>query len=108
MRAAGEKGTSELVAPHELSSKFLLRMRGEDRPSALAFLDEQAILRQVLRALRSPPGNEASVSGNRFAGRGSFDRTRIQAATTTTGDRASRQYTGGAELIEHTGTCRRG
>jgi hypothetical protein len=43
----------KLVVPHELSSKFLLRMRGEDRPAALASLDQQAFLRQVLRAIRS-------------------------------------------------------
>jgi hypothetical protein len=34
----------KLAAPHELSSKFLLRMRREDRPAALAVLDQQTIL----------------------------------------------------------------
>ena len=40
-----QERTSRLVVPHELLSKLLLRVRGEDRPAALAYLDQQAILR---------------------------------------------------------------
>ena len=47
-----QERTSRLVVPHELSSKFLLGVRGEDRPAALAYLDQQEVLRQVFPALR--------------------------------------------------------
>jgi hypothetical protein len=40
-----QERTSRLVVPHELSSKFLLRVREEDRPATLAHLDQQAVLR---------------------------------------------------------------
>jgi hypothetical protein len=45
-----QERTSRLVVPHELSSKLLLGVRGEDRPAALAYLDQPQILRQVLPA----------------------------------------------------------
>ena len=76
-------------------------MRGEDRSSVLAVLDQQAFLRQVLRAIRSTAISATDLSGDRFAGRRSFDRTRDQTQTNTTGDRAARYHTGGAEFIEH-------
>jgi len=103
MRAAIWKGTSELVAPHDLSSKFLLGMRGKDRPLALAFLDQQTILRPLLRAILAPASTATSNSSNRFAGRGSFARTRNQAAAATTSDRAPGQHTGDAEFSDRLG-----
>ena len=96
MRAASWKGTSELVAPHELSSKFLLRMRGQDCSPALAFLDQQAILRQVCRGIYARANCSGSVSGDCFAGCGRSDWTRDETATAATCNRATRQYTGGA------------
>ena len=45
------KGPHKLVAPHELSSQLLLRVRREDRPPALACLDQPQVLRHVFRAL---------------------------------------------------------
>jgi len=82
-------------------------MRGEDRPPALAFLDQQTILRQVLRDVRAAASIETSSSSDHFAGRWSFDRARNQAATTPTGHRASRQHTSGAELNERADRRRR-
>ena len=46
-----QERTSRLVVPHELSSKFLFRVRGEDRPATLAHLDQQEVLQQVFPAL---------------------------------------------------------
>ena len=103
MQAADWKGTSNLVAPHELSSKFLLRMRGEDCSAALASLDQQAFLRQVFRAVCSNTVAAPSFSGDRFAGRRSVYWTSGQAKNITIGDRATRDYTRGAELIERGG-----
>jgi hypothetical protein len=106
MRAAGGKGTSELVAPHDLSSKFLLRMRGEDRSPPLAFLDQQTVLRSMFGVLRPPAVISSSINDDHVAGRRSVDWTRNQARTATTGDRATRECTGSAELIEYAGTSR--
>ena len=103
MQAADWKGTSNLVAPHELSSKFLLRMRGEDCPAALASLDQQAFLRQVFRAICSNTDAAPSLSSDRFAGRRSVYWTSGQTKTIATGDRATRDYTRGTELIERGG-----
>ena len=103
MQAADWKGTSNLVAPHELSSKFLLRMRGEDCPAALASLDQQAFLRQVFGAVRSITIATESFSSDRFAGRRSVYWTSGQTKTVATGDRATRDYTRGTELIERGG-----
>jgi hypothetical protein len=89
----------KLVAPHELSSKFLLRLRGEDCPAALASLDQQAFLRQVFGAIRSTTFAAQSFSSDRFAGRRSLHWTRNETQTITAGDRTTR-YIGVAELIE--------
>ena len=64
-------------------------MRGKDRPLAMAFLDQQAILRPVLRALRAAAISPSRVNDDRFAGFGNFDWTRNQTPTATTGDRAT-------------------
>jgi len=90
MRAADRKGTSKLVAPHELSSKFLLRMRGEGCPVALASLDQQAFLRQVFGAVRSITIATESFSSDRFAGRRSVYWTRNETQAIAAGDRATR------------------
>ena len=97
MRAASWKGTSELVAPHDLSSKFLLRMRGKDHPPALAFLDQQAILRQVRGSIYASATRAKSVTGDCCAGTWRTDRTRSQTATAPAGHRATRQHTGNTE-----------
>jgi len=78
-------------------------MRGEDRPAKMASLDQQAFLRQVLRAIRSNTIAARNISSDRFAGRWSVYRTRNETQTITTRDRATRPYTRGAELIERRG-----
>lgn len=80
-------------------------MRGEDRPAALAFLDQHTILRQVFSKIHSVATSTQSFSGDRFPRHRSFARTRNQTETVTTGDRATRQHTGDAKLIER--TCER-
>jgi hypothetical protein len=90
--AGGKAGKEphKIVAPHELSSKFLFRMRREDRPPALAVLDQQAILRQVFRKIHSLTIVSACFSRNRVTDPRSFDWTRSETETDTTGDRATR------------------
>ena len=57
------KGPHKLVVPHELSSQLLLRMRCEDRPPALACVDQPQVLRHVFRAL-CESGVASSCSNN--------------------------------------------
>jgi hypothetical protein len=78
-------------------------MRGEDRSPALAFLDQQTILRQVRHALYPSAIMATGIGNDRFAGCRSFAWTRNQLRTATTGDRATREYTGSAELINCAG-----
>ena len=78
-------------------------MRGEDRPSALAFLDQQAILRPMRRTPRAPAIRPSNVNNDRLARFGSFDWTRNQTPTATIGDRAIGYHTGRTELIECAG-----
>ena len=52
MRAIGKKGPLTLDVPHELPSQFLFRVRREDRTTALADMDQPAVLRHVRRAFR--------------------------------------------------------
>ena len=89
MRAADWKGTSNLVAPHELSSKFLLRVRGGDRPAALAYLDQQEILRQVFPALRQNTLVTTDLFFDRSGVLRHVDRSRLPARTATTRDSAN-------------------
>ena len=103
MRAAVWKGTSELVAPHDLSSKFLLRMRGKDRSLALALVDQPALLRHVRRAIYSGTNHARSVNGDHLAARRRVDWPGDEATTATFSRRASREYTGGAEFLERAG-----
>ena len=77
MRAAVER-TSRLVVPHELSSKLLFRMRGEDRPATLAYLDQQKVLRQVLPALRESALVTKRLRDDRSGVFGNADRARMQ------------------------------
>jgi hypothetical protein len=100
MRAAVWKGTSELVAPHDLSSKFLLRMRGKDRSPALASLDQPAILRPVCGGIYSGTDRARDVRGGRLTGHRRTDWTRDEATTATTRHRAFRQYTRSAKFIK--------
>jgi hypothetical protein len=90
--AGGKAGKEphKIVAPHELSSKFLFRMRREDRPAALAFLDQQTLLRHVFRKIHSLTITSVCFSSHRVAARRSFDWTRSETETDTTGDRATR------------------
>ena len=86
MRNSRQERTSRLVVPHELSSKLLFRVRGEDRPAALAYLDQQEILRQVFPALC-----EDALVTTRLRDDGSFvprnpGRSRLPARTATTRD----------------------
>jgi hypothetical protein len=48
MRALLEREPQNHVTPHELPSKFLLRVWAEDCSPALVFLDQQEILRPML------------------------------------------------------------
>nr|AUN37811.1 hypothetical protein [uncultured bacterium] len=64
-------------------------MRGEDRPAALALLDQQAVLRQVLRTVHSNTITAWSSGGVCFPGPRSFDWTRNETETVATGDRTT-------------------
>jgi len=48
MRAICKTKGPHVAAPHNLPPKLLLRMRREDRPAALACMDQSQVLRQVL------------------------------------------------------------
>jgi|ERR1041384_7182959 hypothetical protein len=72
-----QERTSRLVVPHELPSKFLLRVRGEDRPAALAYLDQQTILRQVFPALREDALVTTRVHNDRDSVFRGSDRARL-------------------------------
>ena len=81
-----QERTSRLVVPHELSSKLLLGVRGEDRPAALAYLDQQAILRQVFPALRQNTLVTTDLFFDRSGVLRNADRSRLPARTATTRD----------------------
>src|SRR5215212_9854665 len=87
------KGPHKLVAPHELSSKLLFRMRRQDRAPALACLDQPEVLQQVFLAFYQ----SALVATLRWYDRSrlSWDvhRTRLQARTSTTDHSADRHHT---------------
>ena len=101
MLATHWKGTSELVAPHELSSKFLFRVRGEDRPFALASLDQPAILRQVRGAAHATTIPAPVARDDRVAWRWCSGWKRDAHKTVTADYRATSHPS--AELSEHTG-----
>ena len=73
------KGPHKLVAPHELSSELLFRMRRQNRASPLARLDQPKVLRPVFRTFR-----EDALASRRVSQRWAFiswiaDRARVQA-----------------------------
>ena len=76
-----QERTSRLVVPHELSSKFLLRVRGEDRPAALACLDQQEVLRQVFPALHQSTLDTTRLRNDPSRMFWNLDRARVQART---------------------------
>ena len=86
-----QERTSRLVVPHELSSKLLLGVRGEDRPVTLAHLDQQAILRQLFPALREDALVTTDLCFDRSGVLRNADRSRLPARTAATGDSAHRQ-----------------
>ena len=88
MQIAGRERTSRLVVPHELSSKFLLRVRGEDRPAALAYLDQQKVLRQVFPALRQKTLVTTRLRDACSSMLRNLDRSRLPARTAATRHRA--------------------
>lgn len=88
-----QERTSRLVDPHKLSSKFLLRVRGEDRPAALACLDQQEVLRQVFTALRQSKLDPTGLRDSPAVVLRNTDRSRLQARTATTRDSAYGKFT---------------
>ena len=93
MRGSRQERTSRLVVPHELSSKFLLRVRGEDRAAALAHLDQQEVLRQVFPSLRQKTLVTTRLRDSPFVMLRNADRSRLPARTATTRDSAYGKYT---------------
>ena len=88
MRNRSQERTSRLVVPHELSSKLLLGVRGEDRPSALAYLDQQEILRQVLPDFCEDALVTTRLRDSPVVVFWDPDRSRLPARTTNTRDSA--------------------
>jgi len=78
-----QERTSRLVVPHELSSKLLLGVRGEDRPVTLAHLDQQAILRQLFPALREDALVTTRLCDSPIVMLRNADRSRLPARTAT-------------------------
>lgn len=88
MRNRRQERTSRLVVPHELSSKLLLGVRGEDRPAALAYLDQPEILRQMFPALCKDALGTTHLRDSRDVVLRNPDRSRLPARTTATCDSA--------------------
>jgi hypothetical protein len=78
-----QERTSRLDVPHELPSKFLLRVRGEDRAAALAYLDQQEVLRQVFPPLRQNTLDTTDLCFDRPGVLRYADRSRLPARTAT-------------------------
>ena len=72
------KGPHKLVAPHELSSEFLFRMRRRDRASALAVVDQSKVLRHVFQTLREDVLGSRCVSDSQSCVVGTDSRPRVQ------------------------------
>ena len=85
--------TSRLVVPHELSSKLLLGVRGEDRPAALAYLDQPEILRQMFPALREDALGTTRLRNDRDSVHRGSDRARLPARTAATRHSAYGKHT---------------
>ena len=86
MRNTRQERTSRFVVPHELSSKFLLGVRGEDRPAPLASLDQQEVLRQMFPALCKDALVTTDLCSDRFSVLRYVDRSRVPARKATTRD----------------------
>ena len=93
MQSSKQERTSRLVVPHELSSKLLLGVRGEDRPAALACLDQPEVLRQVFPALREDALGTTRLRNSPAVVLWNPDRTRLPARTTATRDSAYNKCT---------------
>lgn len=78
-----------VAAPHNLSPKFLLRMRREDRPATLACMDQPQVLRQVLSRCRENALATARSYNIDFLVSRNFDRTRLPSRTATACHRAT-------------------
>ena len=92
MRGSRQERTSRLVVPHELSSKLLLGVRGEDRPAELAYLDQPEVLRQVFPALREDALVTTRLRNSPVVVLWNPDRSRLPARTTSTRDSAYCKY----------------
>jgi hypothetical protein len=88
MQSSRQERTSRLVVPHELSSKLLLGVRGEDCPAALACLDQPEVLRQVFPALREDALVTTRLRNCPAVVLRNPDRTRLPARTAATRDSA--------------------
>ena len=96
------KGPHKLVAPHELSSKLLFRVRRKDRAFAVACLDQPKVLRPVFQAFRKD-ALDARGDGNRDTGVGrTADRPRMRPQSAATCDSAYSSGDGG-ELNSESG-----
>jgi hypothetical protein len=90
MRAVCNTKGPHIAAPHNLPAKLLLRMRREDRATALARMDQPQLLRQLFSCIAKGL-LAATVDRNSHAVNDrSLDRTRIPSRATTTGHRAAR------------------
>src|SRR5688572_12319064 len=90
MRAVcNSERTSQIVAPHNLPAKFLLRMRRQDRATALARMDQPQILRSVFSRSRQSVLATTRDRGEYFIAGRSFNRTRLPARATAAGDRTA-------------------
>lgn len=85
------KGPHIIVVPHNLPSKFLLRMRRQDSAAAVAAMDQPPVLRQLFSS-RVCEGLPPAIGGSHdcsFTDR-IVDRTRLQTRASTAGDRTPR------------------
>jgi len=90
---SARKGPHKLVAPHDLSSKLLRGMRRQDSASALARLDQPAVLQQVLFAVCANALDSTYVGRNSVGLPRTADRPRVPSRTSTAGDSAHRYFT---------------
>lgn len=93
MLTARRKGPHGLVVPHELSSQFLRGVRREDRPAALASVDQREVLRQVFPPLRESALVTTRLRDNRSRVLGDLDRSWVPARAATARYSAHDEYT---------------
>ena len=83
------EGPHVIAAPHNLPAKLLLRMRREDRASALACMDQPQVLRYMFSYSRQGLLAAKAGSNRCSVGRGNSDRTRQPPRAPTANHRAS-------------------